>query len=90
MCAYSILCKTGAHFFKVTFTYIAIAIDIYYAAKFWFFLYVVGIYLFISSIQAPSLAHNMCFKKFILNVFLTFLLLSLMDIGFQLFLILSV
>lgn len=44
-----------------------------------------GIYLFISSTLAPSLAHNMCFKKFKLNVFPTFLPLFLMDIDFQLF-----
>lgn len=45
----------------------------------------VGIYLFISSTLTPSLAHNMCFKKFKLNVFPTFLPLFFVDIGFQLF-----
>lgn len=42
----------------------------------------VGIDLFIPGTLLPSLAYNMCFKKLKLNLFPTFLPLSLIDIGF--------
>ena len=85
MFAYFILCKTGIYFFKVISIYTSLLFmnTLLPNSEFMW----VSIYLFIPSPPAPTLAHNICFKKFKSNFFPTFLPLSLMGICFQLLLI---